>query len=590
MFVELEGGGKDTYARMLRDGLYSPYTWRVRHFREGEKHETLIRFRPDGRPYGFREQLAEAEPGPELTAAAARAIAERTARESWQIDLTPYALVEPSLARRPGGRVDHTFVYERDSPRLNDGRYRLRLVVSGDRLTEATHFILIPQASSRRYQEMRAANAALGAGSVAVMTLLYCVGAIAGLFYLARRRWVIARTPLLWGVAVAGLQLLVAINDWPLLWMTYDTAVPRTGFALQQIAILAVVFAGSSAAFGVSFMAAESLTRRAFGDHPQLWRVWSREAAASRPILGRTVAAYLLATVFLAYDVVLYFFAARLFGWWMPSEALIDPAILASPLPWLSAIANALQAGFWEESLLRAVPIAGAALIGDRFGRRRLFIVAAIACQALLFGAGHATSPMQPAYARAVELILPSIGFGSPLPRLRPHAGDPPPLRVRRHLVRHAVVRVHGERALARSGDRDGVDVRAFVDRAGGAAPAGTLGRSSRRRPQRRMGAAHGRRRDRRASGADERVSTASPPTAHKPSAQTRGGDPGLPAHRRISSPRVSSPASSAWPDGSPAHAFAPMLRPSPSRAWRRNALRASRWRLAGLRSTIRGA
>src|SRR3989337_2506059 len=39
-FVELEGGGKDTFTAMLRDGLYSAYTWRVRHFRPEQTHET----------------------------------------------------------------------------------------------------------------------------------------------------------------------------------------------------------------------------------------------------------------------------------------------------------------------------------------------------------------------------------------------------------------------------------------------------------------------------------------------------------------------------------------------------------------------
>ena len=32
--------------------------------------------------------------------------------------------------------------------------------------------------------------------------------------------------------------------------------------------------------------------------------------------------------------------------------------------------------------------------------------------QAIIFGAGHAPYPNQPAYARPVELIIPSIGFG----------------------------------------------------------------------------------------------------------------------------------------------------------------------------------
>src|SRR5262245_39866170 len=38
-FIELEGGGKEAYARMLREGLYEAHTWRVRHFVEGQKFE-----------------------------------------------------------------------------------------------------------------------------------------------------------------------------------------------------------------------------------------------------------------------------------------------------------------------------------------------------------------------------------------------------------------------------------------------------------------------------------------------------------------------------------------------------------------------
>ena len=56
-FIELEGGGKETFTHVLRQGLYSAYTWRVRHFREGETNETTVRFTPDGKPYGFVETL-----------------------------------------------------------------------------------------------------------------------------------------------------------------------------------------------------------------------------------------------------------------------------------------------------------------------------------------------------------------------------------------------------------------------------------------------------------------------------------------------------------------------------------------------------
>ena len=412
-FVELEGGGKAAFTAMLRDRLYLAYTWRVRHFREGEVNETTIAFSPDGRPYGFVEKIKEDAPGAALDSQAAQRIAERHAANDWAVDFSPYHLIEHGQTRRPGGRVDQTFTYERSSPTLNEGRYRLRLVVSGDRLTEVTPFVKVPEAFVRRYESMRSANTTLGLVSAISMIVLYGLGGMGiGLFVMLRLRWIIWRPAALWGIGIALVQTLVAVNEWPLVWMDYDTAVTRSLFFTQQILALAASFVAFSLIYTVSFMTAETLTRRAFGSHPQFWRVWSRQAGASVEILGRTVAGYLLVTAFFAYDVGLYVVTTHRLGWWSPSEALFHPDVLAAYFPWFSAIANSLQAGFWEECLFRAVPIAGAALIGDRLGYRRSAIVVAFVVQAVVFGSGHAPYPNQPFFARPVELILPSIGFG----------------------------------------------------------------------------------------------------------------------------------------------------------------------------------
>jgi hypothetical protein len=162
----------------------------------------------------------------------------------------------------------------------------------------------------------------------------------------------------------------------------------------------------------VSFIAAESLSRAAFPHHVQLWKLWSPPVAASKTAFGQTAAGYLLVSLFFAYEVVLYTIGHSRLGWWTPSDTLINPDLFSSYLPSLSAVSNSLQAGFWEECLFRAVPLASAALIGDKLGARRPFIIIAMIVQALIFGAGHAGYANQPAYARVVELVIPSLAFG----------------------------------------------------------------------------------------------------------------------------------------------------------------------------------
>jgi hypothetical protein len=412
-FVELEAGGKEAYTEMLAGDLYSPYTWVVRRFAEGETNETLIRFRPDGAAFGFREKIPEDEPGASLDPETAQTLAEAAVAAGWDVDLGEYELVEASHEVRPGGRTDHTMVYERPDVQIGDGLYRLRLTVSGDRFTELTHFIKIPEAFTRRHQEMRSANDAIATGSLFAIAILYMAGGcVVGLFFLMRERWVVWRPAVKWALFIAFLQALVVLNQWPLLWMGYDTAVSSTTFALQQITIAIAQFIGMGAVLALSFIAAESLTRRAFPKRIQLWKSWRGDVAASKSMLGYTVAGYLLIGIFFAYEVWLYYFANSQLGWWTPSSALTDPNVLANYFPWLTSIAISLQAGFWEECLFRAVPIASAALLGRRFGKRWLWITGAMVLQAVIFGAGHANYPAQPAYARLVELIIPALGFG----------------------------------------------------------------------------------------------------------------------------------------------------------------------------------
>ncbi|MBN1349847.1 CPBP family intramembrane metalloprotease [candidate division KSB1 bacterium] len=414
-FVELEAGGVEAFRKMMQEGLYQPYTWRVRHFKEGETHETLVRFQPNGIPYGFVEKLAEADSGASVAPDSAQAIAEAAVAQHWSesVDLSNYECVEKSREERPGGRIDHTLVYERTDARIGEGKYRLRLVVGGDRLTELTHFVKIPEAFVRRYEEMRSANNTIASISVIGMALLYGIGGcIIGLFFLLRQRWVLWKKAFYWGFFISFLLVLAQINRLPLEWMDYDTALSVEGFILNQIVGMLALFLGMGGLFTLSFMTAESLTRKAFPEHIRFWQMWSPDVASSTPVLGRTVGGFLFVALFFAFDIGLYFFATKVLGWWTPSEALVEPDVLATYFPWLSSIAISLQAGFWEECFFRAIPIAGAALIGQKLGNRRLWIIAAFVLQALIFGAGHANYPQQPSYARVVELIIPSIAFG----------------------------------------------------------------------------------------------------------------------------------------------------------------------------------
>ena len=175
-------------------------------------------------------------------------------------------------------------------------------------------------------------------------------------------------------------------------------------------------------------MAAESLSRRAF---PEASAAVAHVVARRRRRRARCWAAPSAATcscpLELALIAAFYYATNRWLGWWQPSESLTDPNILGTAVPALAPIALSLQAGFMEECVFRAMPLALAALIGAHFGHRRARDRASrSSLQAVIFGGAHANYPGFPAYSRLVELLVPSVLWALDLPALRAAADDHP--------------------------------------------------------------------------------------------------------------------------------------------------------------------
>ena len=413
-FVELEGGGKNAFVAMMDKKLYMPYTWQVRHFKEFEKNETLIRFTPDGSAYGFKEIISEDIPGAQLSEEQAQTMAEKVATHDFNITLSDYKRVEASQKKQPSERLDHTFVYERIHEKIGEGLYRLQLCVSGDKVTEVTHFIKIPEAFQRRYTQMRSANNSIAWAAMLLMGFLYILcGCGIGLYIIFKSRWEIWKQPLMWGIILACSQALTYLNQLPALWMHYYNAYSINAFLIQLLLGVFVSFMIKACAFTLIIMVAEGLTRQAFGNHPQLWSLMILRNAASYTVLIRSWISYLLVGCLSAFVIAFYALSTRYFNWWMPSDILFNPNILATYVPWFAPIAQSLNAGFLEECLFRAIPLASAALLGNYYKKRNLFIGIAMIVQALIFGAAHANYPTQPAYGRLIELLIPSFIFGT---------------------------------------------------------------------------------------------------------------------------------------------------------------------------------
>lgn len=414
-YIELEGGGTEKFKEVLKGDYFAPYHWHIRHFKPCVKHEATIYFTPNGTPYGFEELIPENELLPSLDKAQAQQIAEKEASTHWHIDFSKHTLVEHSTDEKPNGRMDHMLEYERTDQKIHEAPFRVSITVTGNKVTKVEKTLKVPEAFERRYAHMRSANNLIASWARTAVYILYLLlGCILGLILLLRsnRDWLIWKAPLCWAALLAIGLLLTYINSYPLWWINYNTTDSVFSFVAGIIQALVLGIGEQFAVLYITFLAAENLTRKAFPKHIQLWSLAKTDVASSWQVLGRTIGSYMMISFDFIFVTVFYFISLHYFGWWSPADALIDPNVLATYVPWFTPFINSLHAGFWEECLFRAVPLSCAMLLARRYGNKFWWLTGGMIVQALIFAGSHAFYPAQPAYARLVELIIPSFVFG----------------------------------------------------------------------------------------------------------------------------------------------------------------------------------
>lgn len=411
-FVELEGGGKSAFINMIEKNYYQPYQWRVRFFKPGTIQETIVTFTPVGTANEFFIKFPEDQTGVDLEREQASKIALDGAHD-WGIDLQPYQLVEYNRQVVPSGRVDHSFVYERDDVSLEKGKFRIELKVSGDVFSGINRSVKIPDEFNRRYAQMYATNKLIAGltKNIAIFFYLFVFGLWTLLFFYQRPGSLRYRGFFVVMSVFAALRLLSVFNKWPLIWNSYPTHLSTNFFILQQLGGICIQIFLFALFVWIIAILTEAAGRFVFGDQIQFLSLWSSGVAGSLPVLEQTVIGYASAIIFLGYAVG-FSLLSQHWGWWSPLTNLIDPNILSTRVPFFSPIIMAAFTGFWEEFATRGLPIAAISLLTRNSKYKGWWFVGMFVMQAIIFGALHANYPQQPAYCRVVELMIPSFGFG----------------------------------------------------------------------------------------------------------------------------------------------------------------------------------
>jgi len=374
--------------------------WQHRWFRPLQEEEFNIDVAPTGEIVGYNDKIPEQRALPAVTAATARAIAEGFLARAG-VKLADLQLVAQSERTLPS-RVQRIFTWDSQSIHPGGAQYRHTVNVDGDRVSNYTQRIKVPDQWQRDYEELRSKNSLAGQ----IDTVFFIITGIAAtVIFIIRLLRGDVRLRLLLGIAIASVILVTgtSLNSFPSAVANYDTTTTYSAFIARVVFNAIIGGLGVAMLLSVMVGSGEVLYRERLPQHLAISRVWQRKALASKRVFLSFVIGYALVAFFLAYQIAFYLIAEK-FGAWSPAEVPYDE-MLNTAFPWIAVLFAGFFPALSEEFISRAFSIP----FFEKVFRSRLF---AIVLAGFIWGFGHATYPNQPFFIRGLEVGLAGVMLG----------------------------------------------------------------------------------------------------------------------------------------------------------------------------------
>jgi hypothetical protein len=389
------------------------YFWQVRFLRSEARETELVRLDPQGDVRNFDHVLEEAAPGPRLDQDAARALAERYGADRQGVDWSRFRLVT-AISNRLDNRTDHTFEWEEIGTAIDEGKFRLAMVIRGDRVARFLPFFKTPEAFDRALAGRTPVQIVL-TSLAGVINLAFAGALLVYTVRLARAGRLAVRPAVLAGLAGALLLLLQRLNEWPEALSAYPSTYSVIGYAISQAdaavqaAVIRFAVLFLLVAAGGALWSAERGGVPAVAGRSAEWGTLRapRSALRTPAWLALGALAFPWATLAAALPVWL------LDTWFrgdLRAQSVATVGLLSAYLPALSAFARSLPAA--AETVLA---IGMGLLLLRRWLRRGRLALALTAVATGLLAAQNASS-LPEALALALPTAL-AVGFSVPLLR-----------------------------------------------------------------------------------------------------------------------------------------------------------------------------
>lgn len=375
--------------------------WKV-HLVDDKSEELQVAVGVNGSLHSFERELNRDKSIPSVSHdVAERQIIDFTAHEL-RIPLSNWKLISDQESSLPK-RTDHSFIWEDQQKDYKGSHLRISATVSGDKISKFQYFLHVPDSFDQKFKWLRAQNRAL-ANIPIIIVILFALS----LPVLFLRNW--TKNQLRVKFAVSCGLIGAAVNFVSSLNNTATIIIGTSNWSMDTFLAKHFIDDISSALMTgalctIFFGAIEAVYRHWYTKHLSFELIFNQTSNALRSI-SVAKSAVLGTAIFgitTGYQVI-FFLTAKHYGLWSPL-AVHDRAVIDNFCPAWHAISVGIKASTLEELGFRIFMLIVIQRVTKSFWLANIL-------QAAIWGFAHCSYPVEPPYARGIELGLLGLFYG----------------------------------------------------------------------------------------------------------------------------------------------------------------------------------